>query len=31
MFSFVTDVNNIGGESWAANISVNFRKNLKQP
>ncbi len=28
---FATSVNDTGGASWAANISANFRKNLKWP
>ncbi len=31
LFPFATGVNNTGGAPWAANISKNFRKNLKRP
>jgi hypothetical protein len=30
-FPFATSVNDTGGAPWAANISANFRKKLKQP
>ncbi len=30
-FPFAISVNDTGGKPWAANISPNFRKNLKRP